>query len=149
MNYMQTSIAPQDPDLADRLILASVRLGRTLRARDVGAKLPGPLSSALAVVVHSGRISLGDLAAMERVGRPAIPKVAKALQDAGLVRRDVDPDDRRMHWLSPTPAGVALLTEGQARHAAPLAADIARLSAADAAVLSRAVELIEQLIAPR
>jgi DNA-binding MarR family transcriptional regulator len=131
-------------ELAERLILASVRLIRRLRAQDDEASLSGPEASALAVVVHSGGVTLGELAGIEQVGPSAITKVAKQLEKARLVIRTTDSNDRRVQRLRPTPSGKALLARGQARHVKPVAEVIRNLSSDDARVLEAAVPILER-----
>ena len=126
-------------------MLAAVRLTRRLRAQDEAAKLSGPHASALAVVVHAGRITPSDLAALEEVRRPTIARTAAQLEALGLVRRESDPADGRRSWIVPTPAGVRLIAEGQARRIEPLAAQVAELSDEERAALERALPVLERL----
>ncbi len=135
-----------DAELADRLTLVSVRLTRWLRAADAAATLSGPQASALAVVVHAGRIRMSDLAALEEVSRPTITRVAAELQTLGLIERATDPADARVGWLSATSAGRARLAEGQARRIAPLAEAMAGLSREERETLDAAAELLEGLV---
>lgn len=134
--------------LADRLLLAAVRLTRRLRAEDPFPRMTGPQASALAVVVHAGQVTLGDLAAFEQVRRPTISKTAAELESLGLVARATDARDRRVQRLSPTPKGRAWLAEGQARRIAPLAADVAALPEHERAVLALAAATLERLSQP-
>ena len=131
--------------IAHRLILASVRLIRRLRARDARARLTGPQASALAVIVHSGGVTFGDLADVEQVGPSAITKVARQLQDAGLVVREVDRGDRRIKRLRATAAGKKLLAAGQARHTSHLVGALMAMTAGKVETLAAAIAIIEQL----
>lgn len=135
-----------DAELANRLTLVSVRLTRWLRAADAAATLSGPQASALAVVVHAGRIRMSDLAALEEVSRPTITRVAAELQALGLIERAADPEDARVGWLSATPAGRKRLAEGQARRIAPLAEAVAGLSREERETLGAAAALLERLV---
>lgn len=135
-----------DAELANQLTLVSVRLTRWLRAADAAATLSGPQVSALAVVVHAGRIRMSDLAALEEVSRPTITRVAAELQALGLIERAADPADARVGWLSATPAGRARLAEGQTRRIAPLAEAMAGLSRQERETLGAAAELLEGLV---
>src|SRR3954463_8792183 len=83
-------------DLADRLHSAAIHLLRRLRREDDASGLPGPQLSALSVIVFGGPITLGALAAAEQVRPPTITKLVAALEAAGLVKRQVDADDRRV-----------------------------------------------------
>ena len=136
------------PDrLADRLTLAAIRLARWLRAADPSPRLSGPQASALAVVVHAGRLRMSDLAAFEEVSRPTITRVAAELLGLGLISRDTDPDDGRVAWLAATDAGRRLLAEGQARRIAPLAAAVAALPADRRAALADGLAVLESVLA--
>lgn len=136
------------PDrLADRLTLAAVRLTRWLRAADPSPRLSGPQASALAVVVHAGRLRMSDLAALEEVSRPTITRVAAELQGLGLIVREADPADGRVSWLTATEAGRALLAEGQARRIAPLAEAVAALPENRRAALAEGLVELERLLA--
>src|SRR3954466_1640614 len=83
-------------DIADRLHSAAIHLLRRLRREDDASGLPAPQLSALSVIVFGGPVTLGGLAQAEQVRPPTITKVVTALEDAGLVEREVDPDDRRV-----------------------------------------------------
>lgn len=136
------------PDLtADRLTLAAVRLTRWLRAADPAPRLSGPQASALAVVVHAGRLRMSDLAAFEEVSRPTITRLAAELQGLGLIVREPDPGDGRVSWLTATDAGEALLAEGQARRIAPLAAAVSALPDDRRAALAEGLAVLEDLLA--
>ncbi|MFN3930773.1 MAG: MarR family winged helix-turn-helix transcriptional regulator [Brevundimonas sp.] len=132
---------------ADRLTLAAVRLTRWLRAADPSPRLSGPQASALAVVVHAGRLRMSDLAAFEEVSRPTITRLAADLQGLGLIVREADPADRRVSWLTATDAGRALLAEGQARRVAPLAAAVSALPGDQRAALAEGLAVLERLLA--
>jgi DNA-binding MarR family transcriptional regulator len=130
---------------ADRLVVAAVRLIRRLRAEDPAPRMTGPQASALAVVVHAGAVTLGDLAALEQVRRPTISRTAAELEALGLAVRETDARDRRVQRLRPTDKGRAWLAEGQSRRTAPLAAEIAALDPETRAGLETALPILERL----
>ncbi|WP_026360696.1 MarR family winged helix-turn-helix transcriptional regulator [Amycolatopsis nigrescens] len=85
-------------DVSGRLFLAVGRLSRSLRQ----AGTPGPghgAISALATLVSHGQLRLGDLAAKEGVAAATMSRIVAALVEAGYVRRESDPLDRRA-WLA-------------------------------------------------
>lgn len=133
--------------LADRLTLAAVRLTRWLRAADPAPRLSGPQASALAVVVHAGRLRLSDLAAFEEVSRPTITRLAAELQGLGLIAREPDPADGRVGWLTATEKGRALFAQGQARRIAPLAAAVAALAPDRRAALAEGLAVLDEILA--
>jgi DNA-binding MarR family transcriptional regulator len=133
--------------VADRLTLTAAQLIRWLRAADPSPRLSGPQASALAVVVHAGRLRMSDLAALEAVSRPTITRVAAELQAMGLISRESDPSDGRVAWLSATDRGRRWLEDGQARRTAPLAAVIEALPEGRRAALVGGLGVLEDLVA--
>ena len=105
--------------------------------------MPGPQLSALSVIVFGGPITLGALAAAEQVRPPTITKLVAALEDGGLVMREIDPSDRRITRVTATARGTRLLHDGRARRVALLAASLGALPAAERAVLMRALPIME------
>src|SRR5262249_41447673 len=96
------------PALPARLRLAITRLARRLRQQGETAASPTQLA-ALATVERDGPLTLGELAAVERVQPPTITAAVGRLEQRGLVQRRIDPDDRRVARVEITPAGRRLL----------------------------------------
>jgi DNA-binding MarR family transcriptional regulator len=69
-----------------------------------------------------------------------------ALVDAGLVRREQDPSDRRVSWLSVTPDGTKLLSRARRRKEAFLARGLRGLERDELEVLERAAPILERLV---
>jgi DNA-binding MarR family transcriptional regulator len=99
----------------------------------------------LSVVVFGGPLSLGRLAEAERVRPPTMTRTVQGLEAAGLVLREVDPDDRRIVNIRATPKGVQVLQAARARRVAALAASLDALPARDRRTLERAASLLEKL----
>jgi DNA-binding MarR family transcriptional regulator len=137
--------APGD-ELATRLHSNAIHLLRRLRGEDVHSGLTGPRLSALSVVVFGGPITLGDLAAAEQVRPPTMTRLVEALQRQGLVKREIDPADRRVIRVLATPKGTALLLEGRDRRVRRLADPLRRLSPDERAVLDRASSILERVL---
>src|SRR3954464_9225153 len=114
------SAASRHADLADRLHSTAIHLLRRLRREDDASGLPAPQLSALSVIVFGGPITLGALADAEQVRPPTITKLVAALEEAGLVERETDADDRRIVRVKATPRGARLLHEGRKRRVAAL-----------------------------
>ena len=134
--------------LANELSILSVRLIRWLRAADEGSALTGPLTSALAVIVHSGGIAPSALAELEQVRRPTITRVVDELVARGLVRREPHPTDRRGSIVVATSEGLTLWRTGQLRATAPLAARIENLGPAERKRLEDIIPLLSRLMEP-
>jgi DNA-binding MarR family transcriptional regulator len=131
-------------DLADRLHSVAIHLLRRLRREDDASGLPSPQLSALSVIVFGGPLTLGALAAAEQVRPPTITKLVATLEAAGLVEREVDPDDRRIARVRATARGSRLLQDGRQRRVALLTASLAQLSASERATLAKAIPILEK-----
>jgi DNA-binding MarR family transcriptional regulator len=67
------------------------------------------------------------------------------MEEEGWVRRVADSADRRVVRVEATEAGRSLLHTGRRRRVAALAADVARLGAAERRLLLEALPLLENL----
>ncbi|MGH9095681.1 MAG: MarR family winged helix-turn-helix transcriptional regulator, partial [Acidimicrobiales bacterium] len=130
--------------LPTQLRLAVLRLSRRLRQEALGEITPSQIS-ALASVSKAGEISLGELAAAERVAPPSMTRIASGLEDQGLVARRSDTTDRRVARLVVTEAGAELLAVTRNRRDAFLAGRIAGFTDEERETLARAVPLLERL----
>jgi DNA-binding MarR family transcriptional regulator len=132
-------------DLAERLRLAVTRLARRLRQQSGVDASPTQLS-ALATIERRGPITLGDLAAAERVKPPTVTAAVSRLEADGFVARHVDPADRRIVRVEVTAAGRKLLARNRSRKTAELDRRLRGLSPEDRATLDRAVDVIDRLL---
>lgn len=133
-------------ELADRWHSLAIHLLRRLRREDVKAGLTGPRLSALSVIVLAGPVTLGELAAAEQVKPPTMTRLVRALEVAGLVRREHDPNDGRVVRLRATTKGTSLLREGRARRVARLSAPIGELTSAEREALVQAAEILARVV---
>src|SRR5947209_19506511 len=90
-------------DLATRFRFALFPLVRQLRHHNVD--LTASQASALAMISRRGPLTVGELAKAERVTSPMVTKIAKGLEEEGLVTRTVDATDRRVTNLAITREG--------------------------------------------
>ncbi|HZA74608.1 MAG TPA: MarR family transcriptional regulator [Propionibacteriaceae bacterium] len=135
-------------ELADALRPAVLRLARRIRqTRDESIELTASQSSVLAALAIRGRLSMGELAAEERVRPPTITRVVNALADRDLVRRTPAPHDGRQSLVELTDAGRALLLANQRLRAEWLAERLAELDAAELDVLRTAIPLMTRVAA--
>jgi DNA-binding MarR family transcriptional regulator len=74
-------------------------------------------------------------------------RIVQALEADGLVRRERDPADARVHRLHATAKGRRVMQHGRERRVAKLAALLARLSGAEVARIREAAELVERALA--
>ena len=132
--------------IAARLRLSATRLARQLRQESDAALTPSQLS-ALASIERHGPLTLGTLADLERVAPPSITKVVTKLEAAGLVARRLDDRDRRVAWISLTPAGSNRLAKIRQRKNALLASRLANLTEDQRARLAGALDVLDALTA--
>ncbi len=134
------------PELADRLGNAALRLARLLRQQDEGVLTP-TMRATLGTISREGPLTLGELAAIERVAPPTVTKVVGKLEDAGLLRREHDAEDRRVCRVSLSDAGLGWLAADRKRRRDWLTEQLRALDDDDVERLASAVELIEGLTA--
>jgi DNA-binding MarR family transcriptional regulator len=141
---MTTTTAPTDAQLASRLRFAVMRLARVLRQKTQDPITPSQIS-ALVSVERDGPVTLGELAALESVQPPTMTRIVVALEEQELVRREVDPGDRRISRVHITAAGRRLLDRNRSRKTAYLASRMRGLNAEELDVLARAAGLLERM----
>jgi DNA-binding MarR family transcriptional regulator len=134
--------------LAGRLRLSMVRLARQLRRMDPN-ELTITQFSALATVVRSGPLGVGQLAEIEGLPSPAATRLADKLEEAGLVARQPNPADRRGVQIVTTLAGAELLERRARIGNAWLAEQLSALSKADRLAVERAVAVLESFATER
>jgi DNA-binding MarR family transcriptional regulator len=135
-------------ELADSLRPAVLRLARRLRqTRDESVELTASQYSVLAALAIRGRLSMGELAAEERVRPPTVTRVVNALADRDLVRRTPGPNDGRQSLVDLTAAGRALLLANQRLRAEWLADRLDQLDADELDQLRAAVPLLVRVAA--
>lgn len=130
--------------LPAELRVSILRLSRRLRQEAAGQITASQLS-ALGAVLRHGEISLGELAAFERVAPPSMTRIASRLEEQGLVARVADASDRRVARLVITPVGEELLNETRTRRDAFLAERIQLLSDEERQQLACALPILEKL----
>src|SRR5688572_28044415 len=128
--------------LASRFRQALMPLVRQLRTNVDEGMTPGQMS-ALGTILRLGPITLGDLAAAERVTPPMATKLANALEEKALVERLPCADDKRVVRLQLAPEGTALVERARQRRDAWLAELFAELTTEERVALAAAVDVIE------
>lgn len=139
-------LEPAKTEVAPRLRLVVMRIARLLRQRaDPENDLSTSLLSALATVDRVGAVTLGELAAAERVQPPSMTRLVAKLEERELVVRRVDVSDRRVARVEITPEGHKLLHRSRTLKTAFLAQRLQSLSSEDLAVLDAALPVLEKL----
>ena len=133
------------PPLASRLRLDISRMARRMR-QEAGAELSPSQTAALATIERHGPLTPSELAQRERVQRPTVTRVLARLEEAGLVNRAADPQDRRSSLLSVSDDGRELLAVARARKDAFLARRIDALDPSDREALERAAAIMERML---
>jgi DNA-binding MarR family transcriptional regulator len=134
-----------DHDQVVRLRLAIGRLARRLR-QQAGGEITSSQLSALSSVGRLGPLTLGELAAVERVRPPTMTRIVASLEEDGLVDRSAHPGDRRIARVEVSSAGRTFLERTGTRKDAFLAERLARLDPDEVEELGRAVVVLERLL---
>ncbi|WP_020502184.1 MarR family winged helix-turn-helix transcriptional regulator [Sciscionella marina] len=146
---LSSSSASEDPtsdDATKRLYLVVARLSRSLRRRGDMHGLGHGAVSALATLVVSDAMRLGDLAAKEGVAAPTLSRMIAALVDKGYVAREPDPADGRASLVAPTELGRAMIMEMRSSRMQELHRRLGRLDQAQRQTLFEALNSLETLI---
>jgi DNA-binding MarR family transcriptional regulator len=109
--------------------------------------VPPSQLSALSVLVFGGPKTLGELAAAEQVRPPTMTRIVQGLEAAGLVRRERDRNDGRIHRLHAAAQGRRVMQRGRERRIANLASLLDRLTPAEIERVRDAAELVERALA--
>jgi len=143
---MTVTLPSVEEQTAPRLRLVIARIARQLRQNvDAPNDLSTSLVSALATVERCGPITLGELASAERVQPPSMTRAVGKLEGRGLVRREVDTQDRRVVRVHITPEGRRLLQRSRTRKNALLAQKLRTLTNDERAAIDAALPLLERL----
>ena len=133
-------------ELADRLHSAAIHLLRHVRVQDAASGLAPARLSALSVLVFGGAMSLNDLARAEQVRPPTMSRIVDALESENLIRRTVNPQDRRAVVLEATEKGTAILWQGRKRRVKFLAKHLSRLGEQERKQIDGAIKAIQKAI---
>src|ERR671937_2373182 len=133
-------------EAADRFHSAAIHALRHVRREDPATGLSAARLSALSVLVFGGPRTLGELAAAEHVKPPTMTRIARALEEDALVRREADPTDGRVVRLHATPEGERVLWEGRRRRVENLAQLLTRLEPDEVERVRDAAALVERAL---
>ncbi len=135
-----------DAGLASELRLSVMRLRRRL----AGERHPDNVLSMGAMAVlgclfRNGDLTVGDLAAHERVQPPSMTRTVNALEEGGYVVRRAHATDGRQVVVVLSDQGRTTLLADRARRDAWLAQRLSGLTAAERDTLRRAAPILERL----
>lgn len=135
-----------DAETAARLRAVVGKLARRLNALARGSGLTPSQLSALGVIARLGPIRLSELAEIESMNPTMVSRVVAALDEAGLVRRKPDPDDRRAGLLEMSPAGRRTHDRLRAERGRALTRGLESIGQADVAAVEAALPALEALV---
>jgi DNA-binding MarR family transcriptional regulator len=132
--------------VADRLRPTLLHLARELRREKIGGVSPHQVGLLVAIKYAPG-VTVGELAADERVSTAAMSKRVSRLERGGLVARTPSDSDRRCVGLTLTDEGQRTLRRVRSRRTAWLASRLGTLSRDELAAVGAAVEPLMRLLA--
>jgi len=132
-------------ELATRFRFALFPLVRQLRQHNVD--LTASQASALSTISRRGPMTVGELAKAEQVSSPMITKIAKGLEEEGLVTRTVDESDKRVTQLAITRDGERRLERSRSRKNAWLAKQLQHLSPSELEAIDAVIPVLERITA--
>ena len=141
-----TSVVRTDAGLAAELRFSVMRLRRRLAIeRHPDNELSLGAMAVLGCLYRNGELSVGELAAQERVQPPSMTRTVNCLEDGGYVARRRHETDGRQVVVVLSDLGRETLLADRARRDAWLARKLADLTAGERDVLRRAAPILEQL----
>jgi DNA-binding MarR family transcriptional regulator len=141
-----SSAARTDAGLAAELRLSVMRLRRRLAIeRHPDNELSLGAMAVLGCLYRHGELSVGELAAQERVQPPSMTRTVNCLEDGGYVARRPHESDGRQVVVVLSDLGRETVLADRARRDAWLARKLKDLTAEERAVLRRAAPILEQL----
>ena len=132
--------------VADSLRPTLLRLARELRREKIAGVSPHQVALLVAIKYAPG-VTVGELAASERVSTAAMSKRVSRLERDGLVTRTQSETDRRQVGLTLTDEGQRVLRRVRSRRTAWLATRLDTLSADELARVGAAVDALSHLLA--
>lgn len=132
--------------LAGELRLSLTRAVRRLRLERSSERITDGQYAALAALANRGPMTPTALAEDQHVQPPPMTRTINVLAQAGLVRRDDHPTDRRQVVVSITDAGLAEVKETRRRRNEWLAKRLATLEPAEREVLAQASVILRRLV---
>lgn len=141
-----TTMSRTNAGLASALRVSVMRLSRRLRnERDARDDLSFNQLAVLFTLARSGPLTIGDLAAEEKVQPPSMTRTVNSLLDKGLVLREPHETDRRVVVISLNAEGEAVIEESRRRKEVWLHQRLVELTPAQRQILRDAAPILELL----
>ena len=139
-------VARTDAGLASELRLSVMRLRRRLaNERHPDNELSLNQMAVLGALYRNGDLTVGELAAHERVQPPSMTRTVNCLEEGGYVARRPHETDGRQVLVALTGSGRETVLADRARRDAWLAMRLRDLTPGERSVLRRAAPLLERL----
>jgi DNA-binding MarR family transcriptional regulator len=139
-------LARSDAGLASALRISVMRLSRRLRnERDASDDLTANQLAVLGTLFREGSLTIGELAAAEKVQPPSMTRTVGCLADKQLIDRTPHPTDKRVVIVSLNGAGAAVIEESRRRKEAWLNHRLKELTPAERKILRDAAPIIERI----
>jgi DNA-binding MarR family transcriptional regulator len=145
-DMMTSTVRKADAGLASTLRLSVMRLRRRLVAeRDPSNDLSIGQMAVLGALAARGELTVGELAAHERVQPPSMTRTVGCLVEGGYAERRASDADRRQVIVAISDKGRATVKADRARRDEWLAQRLAALTADERAVLREAAPILEKI----
>jgi DNA-binding MarR family transcriptional regulator len=132
--------------LSSALRVSVMRLARRLRnERDASDDMSANQIAVLFTLTRCGAMTIGDLAAEEKVQPPSMTRTVTCLADKGLVQRVAHSTDRRAVMVSVTDAGRLVIEQTRKRTDAWLHHRLCELTSTQRQTLRDAAPVLELL----
>jgi DNA-binding MarR family transcriptional regulator len=143
----ETTAAPAvDTETPARLRAVVGKLSRRVNASTRGETMTPSQLSALGSVARQGPLRLAELAELETLNPTMLSRIVANLDEAGLVHRRCDPDDRRAGLVEVTASGRRTYDRLRAQRAKVLLDGLHELDPRDVAAVEAALPALEHLI---
>jgi DNA-binding MarR family transcriptional regulator len=133
-------------EIANRLHSSAIHLLRRVRKQDAASGEGPARLSALSVLVFGGPMTLGQLADAEQVTPPTMSRILVGLEQNGLAKRIVDPNDARRIRITPSAKGVQLLHRARQRRIDDIVRQLEPLGGQKLETLRKAVKILEKML---
>jgi DNA-binding MarR family transcriptional regulator len=134
-----------DAALASSLRNSVMRLSRRLRIERASTDLSLNQLAVLGTLRRHGPLTVGELAAAERVQPPSMTRTVNCLRDLDLVRREPHPSDRRQVVIHLSDKARRVLDVDRRRRDAWLARQLPELTADERHLLRQVAPILERL----
>lgn len=132
--------------LTSTLRVSVMRLSRRMRnEREATDDLTANQLAVLFTLARSGMLTIGELAAEEKVQPPSMTRTVNCLVEKGLVQRESYESDKRVVVISLTKTGGAVIDESRRRKEVWLHRRLCELTSAQRQTLREAAPILEML----